>query len=452
MSAESIRNPYSPAPIPVDRSLPDPEQLMSRDQIESLQFERLRWTLHYAYENVQAYRELYDEAGVHPSDFKQLEDLRLFPYTDKEFLRKAYPFKGFAVPMDQVRRIHASSGTTGQPTVVAYTENDLLTWGTLVARCFRMGGLKPGDKVHNLYGYGLFTGGLGAHYGAERLGCTVIPMSGGQTEKQVQMIRDFEPQAILSTPTYLLTVADGFKKAGLDPAETSLKHAVLGAEPWTEEMRREIERTFGGMTASDIYGLSEVMGPGVAGESAEAKDGSHIWEDHFRPEIIDPFTDEVMDMGRPGELVFTALTKEALPIIRYRTHDLTRLLPGTVCPGHRRMGRITGRSDDMIILRGVNLFPSQIEELALNIPELSPHFQLRLTRPNRMDEMTVHIERRDEVSPEAAEAGGQRLLHEIKTKIGSSARIQIVEPGGLERSSGKIRRIYDERPKPTAEG
>ena len=447
MSAESIRNPYSPAPIPADRSVPDPEQLMSRDQIESLQFERLRWTLHYAYENVQAYRELYDEAGVHPSDFKQLEDLRLFPYTDKEFLRKAYPFKGFAVPMDQVRRIHASSGTTGQPTVVAYTENDLLTWGTLVARCFRMGGLKPGDKVHNLYGYGLFTGGLGAHYGAERLGCTVIPMSGGQTEKQVQMIRDFEPQAILSTPTYLLTVADGFKKAGLDPAETSLKHSVLGAEPWTEEMRREIERTFGGMTASDIYGLSEVMGPGVAGESAEAKDGSHIWEDHFRPEIIDPLTDEVQETGRPGELVFTSLTKEALPIIRYRTHDLTRLLPGTDRPGHRRMGRITGRSDDMIILRGVNLFPSQIEELALQVPELSPHFTLEITRPNRMDQMTINIERREEVTVEAAEAGGQKLVHAIKTKIGSSAAIRIAEPGTLARSSGKMRRVYDMRDK-----
>lgn len=452
MAAESLRNPYAPAPIPDDRTAPDPEETMSRDQIESLQLERLRWTLHHAYDSVPAYRELYDEAGVHPEDLRELEDLKLFPYTDKEFLRRSYPFKGFAVPMEQVRRIHASSGTTGQPTVVAYTENDLQTWGTLVARCFRLSGLRPGDKVHNLYGYGLFTGGLGAHYGAERLGCTVIPMSGGQTEKQVQMIRDFEPQAILSTPTYLLTVADGFTRAGLDPAETSLRHAVLGAEPWTEEMRREIERTFGGMTATDIYGLSEVMGPGVAGESAESKDGSHIWEDHFRPEIIDPFTDEVLEMGRPGELVFTALTKEALPIIRYRTHDLTRLLPGTARPGHRRMGRITGRSDDMIILRGVNLFPSQIEELALKIPELSPHFQLRLTRPERMDRMSVHIERRETVSVETAQEAAHTLQHEIKTQIGSSAEIVVEEPGALERSSGKIRRIYDERPKPTDRG
>ncbi|WP_181954236.1 phenylacetate--CoA ligase family protein [Kocuria coralli] len=442
----SIANPYLPAAPGVDRSVPDPEELMSRDEIEALQFERLRWSLHYAYENVPAYRELYDQHGVHPSDFKRLEDLRLFPYTDKEFLRKAYPFKGFAVDFSEIRRIHASSGTTGQPTVVAYTENDLATWATLVARCLRISGVRSGERVHNAYGYGLFTGGLGAHYGAERLGCAVIPMSGGQTEKQVQLITDFEPAAILCTPTYLLTIADGFRARGLDPRKTSLRHAVLGAEPWTEEMRREIEQTFD-ITASDIYGLSEVMGPGVAGESAETKDGLHIWEDHFRPEIIDPMTDEVLEMGRPGELVFTALTKEALPIIRYRTHDLTRLLPGTARPGHRRMGKITGRSDDMIILRGVNLFPSQIEELALQIPSLSPHFQLVLTRPDRMDQMSVRIERREDVAREVAEEGAKRLQHEIKTKIGSSAAILIEEPGALQRSSGKIRRIFDERPK-----
>ena len=445
MTSCSVANPYRPE-ASQDPSQPDAEELMSRDQIEALQTERLNWTLHYAYENVPSYKELFDEHGVHPDDFRELEDLAKFPYTDKEFLRKAYPFKSFATPMSEIRRIHASSGTTGQPTVVAYTEEDLLTWGSLVARCFRMSGITPGDKVHNAYGYGLFTGGLGAHYGAERLGCAVIPMSGGQTEKQVQLIRDFEPEAILSTPTYLLTIADGFRKLGLDPRETSLKHAVLGAEPWTEEMRHEIEKTFD-ITACDIYGLSEVMGPGVAGESFETKDGSHIWEDHFRPEIIDPFDDTVLPTGRPGELVFTALTKQALPIIRYRTHDLTRLLPGTARPGHRRMGRITGRSDDMIILRGVNLFPSQIEELALKIPALSPHFTLEITRPNRMDQMTIHIERREDATVEEAQEAGRALQHEIKTKIGSSAAIDIAEPGTLERSSGKLRRVYDRRDK-----
>lgn len=373
MLEASIPNPYTPAPLPApaDRGAPDPEETMSRDQIEALQFERLRWTLHHAYENVPAYREHFDAHGVHPSDFTELGDLAKFPYTDKEFLRKSYPFGAFAATGPELRRIHASSGTTGQPTVVGYTDDDLATWATLVARCFRAGGIRPGDRVHNAYGYGLFTGGLGAHYGAERIGAAVIPMSGGQTEKQVQLITDFQPRAILSTPTYLLTIADGFKKLGLDPRESSLEVAILGAEPWTEEMRREIEQTFD-LDALDIYGLSEVMGPGVAGESAATKDGSHIWEDHFRPEIIDPLTDEVLETGRHGELVFTSLTKQALPIIRYRTHDLTRLLPGTTHPGHRRMGRITGRSDDMIILRGVNLFPSQIEELALKEPALSP--------------------------------------------------------------------------------
>lgn len=443
----SVPKPYIPASRKSDPGAPDPEELMSRDQIEALQFERLRWSLHYAYENIPAYKELYDDAGVHPGDFKELDDLKIFPYTDKEFLRKAYPFKAFATPMSEVRRIHASSGTTGQPTVVGYTQNDLDTWANLVARCFRFSGIKPGDKIHNAYGYGLFTGGLGAHYGAERLGCAVIPMSGGQTEKQVQLIKDFEPQAILSTPTYLLTIADGFRKLGVDPKSTSLRTAVLGAEPWTAEMRHEIESTFGTLTACDIYGLSEVMGPGVAGESGEAQDGSHIWEDHFRPEIIDPFDDSIMPMGQPGELVFTALTKEALPIIRYRTHDLTRLLPGTERPGHRRMGKITGRSDDMIILRGVNLFPTQVEELALRHEALSPHFALHIDRPNRMDEMTVRIERREDVTIEVAEEAARRLQHDIKTKIGSSCRIEVLDPDSLPRSMGKIRRIYDNRPK-----
>ena len=446
MLEASIPNPYTPAPLPApaDRGAPDPEETMSRDQIEALQFERLRWTLHHAYENVPAYREHFDAHGVHPSDFTELGDLAKFPYTDKEFLRKGYPFGAFAATGPELRRIHASSGTTGQPTVVGYTDDDLATWATLVARCFRAGGIRPGDRVHNAYGYGLFTGGLGAHYGAERIGAAVIPMSGGQTEKQVQLITDFQPRAILSTPTYLLTIADGFKKLGLDPRESSLEVAILGAEPWTDEMRREIEQTFD-LDALDIYGLSEVMGPGVAGESAATKDGSHIWEDHFRPEIIDPLTDEVLETGRHGELVFTSLTKQALPIIRYRTHDLTRLLPGTTHPGHRRMGRITGRSDDMIILRGVNLFPSQIEELALKEPALSPHFTLEITRPDRMDQMAVNIERRDHATLEEAQACAAHLRMEIKTKIGSSCVINVVEPESLARSSGKLKRIYDLR-------
>jgi phenylacetate-CoA ligase len=352
----------------------------------------------------------------------------------------------FAVPMDQVARVHASSGTTGRPTVVGYTRGDLDNWARLVGRCLRLSGVKPHTLVHNAYGYGLFTGGLGAHAGAEALGCTVIPISGGQTERQIQLIQDFAPQTILCTPTYLLTIQDAMVKAGIDPKSTSLKTAVLGAEPWTAEMRRELEATMD-IDACDIYGLSEVMGPGVAGESCETKDGSHIWEDHFRPEIIDPFTDNVLDDGEHGELVFTSLTKEALPIIRYRTHDLTRLLPGTARPGMRRIGRITGRSDDMIILRGVNLFPTQVEEIALRIPELSPHFQLEITRPNRMDELTVKIERREEFDAEACASAGRLLGEQIKIHIGSSARIEVVEPGSLARSSGKMRRIYDLRSK-----
>lgn len=429
-----------------DASLPDPEELMSRAEIEALQLTRLRQTLHHAYENVPAYRELYDSHGVKPEHLKTLEDLARFPFTDKEFLRRAYPFEAFAVPMDQVRRIHASSGTTGRPTVVGYTERDIDTWATLLARCLRFSGVRPGDMVHNAYGYGLFTGGLGAHYGIEKLGGTVIPMSGGQSERQVQLIQDFRPRVILCTPTYLLALADAFRDAGIDPRETSLEIGVLGAEPWTQQMRHEIEETFA-IKACDIYGLSEVMGPGVAGESWEMQDGSTIWEDHFRPEIIDPFTAEPLPTGQDGELVFTTLTKEALPIIRYRTHDLTRLEPGTDRPGHRRMGRITGRSDDMIILRGVNLFPSQIEEIALEIDELSPHFQLRLTRPGTMDEMTVHIERRPECDGAQAESAGQELARRIKVRVGSSCRVSVEEPGSLARSSGKLRRIYDERPR-----
>lgn len=442
----SILNTEAGSIPATDPGLPDTEELMSREEIEALQLTRLQQTLRHAYDNVAAYRELYDAHGVGPEDLQTLEDLAKFPFTDKEFLRAAYPFQAFAVPMEQIRRVHASSGTTGRPTVVGYTDADIENWATLLARCLRYSGVRPGDLVHNAYGYGLFTGGLGAHYGIEKLKATVIPMSGGQSEKQVQLIQDFKPRVILCTPTYLLALADAFRAAGVDPRETSLEVAVLGAEPWTDKMRHEIEQTFA-LKACDIYGLSEVMGPGVAGESVERQDGSTIWEDHFRPEIIDPISEEVLRTGEHGELVFTTLIKQALPIIRYRTHDLTRLLPGSERPGHRRMGRITGRSDDMIILRGVNLFPSQIEEIALEIKELSPHFQLRLARPGKMDEMTVHIERRPETSAADAETAGAELARQIKVKVGSSCKISVEEPGSLARSSGKLRRIYDQRPR-----
>jgi phenylacetate-CoA ligase len=430
----------------------DPEEGYSRDRIESLQLERLQATVALAYGKVDLYRRKFDAAGVHPSDLRELSDLAKFPFTTKEDLRRSYPFGMFAVPQDQVVRIHASSGTTGKPTVVGYTAGDIDRWANLVARSLRASGVKSGWKVHNAYGYGLFTGGLGAHYGAEKLGCTVIPMSGGQTERQVQLISDFQPDAILATPTYLLTILDAMAAAGIDPRSTTLKTAVLGAEPWTQEMRHELQERMG-FDACDIYGLSEVMGPGVAGECVESKDGSHIWEDHFRPEIVDPFTDEVLGDGEPGELVFTSLTKEALPIIRYRTHDLTRLLPGTARPGMRRMGRITGRSDDMIILRGVNLFPTQVEELALRIPALSPHFQLELTRPEgqRMDQLNVKVEPRDGVSAEAARDAAAILREQIKIHIGSSCTVTVVEQGSLVRSSGKLKRVYDLRPRSGAE-
>ena len=439
-----------PAPLKstaADPAALDPEERMSRDEIEALQLTRLQHTVKYAYERVPLYTQKFDDAGVHPEDLRELSDLAKFPYTTKEDLRQTYPFGMFAVPQDQVARIHASSGTTGRPTVVGYTAGDLDRWSTLVARSLRASGVKPGYKVHNAYGYGLFTGGLGAHAGAEKLGCTVIPMSGGQTERQIQLITDFQPDTILCTPTYLLTIADAMRSAGIDPRSTSLKNAVLGAEPWTEEMRHELEVSMD-LDACDIYGLSEVMGPGVAGECVESKDGTHIWEDHFRPEIIDPFDDtKVLGDGEPGELVFTSLTKEALPIIRYRTHDLTRLLPGTARPGMRRMGRITGRSDDMIILRGVNLFPSQIEEIALRIPALSPHFQLEITRPGRMDELTVKIERREDSTSDECKTAAAELRAQIKIHVGSSCSVQVAEPGTLGRSSGKLRRIYDLRAK-----
>lgn len=426
----------------------DPEETWSRDHLEAVQLERLRATVRHAYTNVPLYRRKFDDAGVHPDDLRELGDLAKFPFTTKEDLRSTYPFGMFAVPQDQIARIHASSGTTGQPTVVGYTSGDLARWASLVARSLRASGVKKGWKVHNAYGYGLFTGGLGAHAGAERLGCTVIPISGGQTERQVQLIRDFEPDAILATPTYLLTILDAMAEAGIDPRSTSLKTAVLGAEPWTEGMRQELEGRMG-FDACDIYGLSEVMGPGVAGECVESKDGAHVWEDHFRPEIIDPFTEKVLDDESAGELVFTSLTKEALPIIRYRTHDLTRLMPGTARPGMRRMERIRGRSDDMVIVRGVNLFPTQVEELALGIPALSPHFQLELSRPDgqRMDQLAINIELREGVSTDDGTAAAAELRRLIKVHIGSTCAVRIVEQGSLVRSSGKLRRIYDLRPK-----
>lgn len=431
-----------------DPSLLDAAELMSRDELEALQLKRLQDTVAYAYSRVPLYKRKFDEVGVHPQDLKDLSDLAKFPYTTKEDLRQEYPFGMFAVPQSEVVRIHASSGTTGRPTVVGYTQNDLNVWASLVARSMRASGVKPGMKVHNAYGYGLFTGGLGAHYGAEALGTTVIPMSGGQTEKQIQLIQDFAPDAIMCTPTYLLTIMDAMIHRGIDPRATSLKFAVCGAEPWTEEMRHELEQGLN-LDACDIYGLSEVMGPGVAGESVETKDGNHIWEDHFRPEIIDPFDHTtVLPDGHKGELVFTALTKEALPIIRYRTKDLSSLLPGTARPSMRRMARITGRSDDMIILRGVNMFPSQIEEIALRIPALSPHFQLELTRSGRMDAMTIHIEPRENTTPGDRAAAAAELTSQIKIHVGSSCTVDVVEPGTLERSNGKLRRIYDNRPRP----
>ena len=419
------------------------EERLDRDAIEALQLERLQWTVRHAYENVPLYREKFDAAGVHPDDIKTLTDVQKLPFTTKEDLRLSYPFGMFAVPREDVRRIHASSGTTGRPTVVGYTQRDLDNWADLIARSLYASGIRPGLRVHNAYGYGLFTGGLGAHAGIERLGCTVIPMSGGQTEKQVQLITDFEPDAILCTPSYLLTIADAFEAAGLDPRATSLKIAVCGAEPWTDAMRHELEQRMN-IKAVDIYGLSEVMGPGVGNECVETQDGPHIWEDHFLPEIIDEQLQRVPD-GEEGELVFTTLTKEAFPVIRYRTRDLTTLLPGTARPGMRRIAKITGRNDDMIILRGVNLFPTQIEEIALEQPDLSSHFVLELTRNGKMDALTVKIEPREGVEEADAAAAAKALQQCIKTRIGTSVAVELVPAESLERSQGKLKRLYDLR-------
>ena len=425
----------------------EPIEKASIDEMRSLQLKRLQQTLQHAYANSPVYRAKFDAAGVHPDDCKTLADIAKFPFTTKADLRDSYPFGMFAVPREQCARIHASSGTTGKPTVVGYTLKDIDTWATVVARSIRAGGAKPGDLVHISYGYGLFTGGLGAHYGVERLGCTVIPMSGGQTEKQIQLITDFKPRVIMVTPSYMQVLIEHFQKMGMDPRESSLQIGIFGAEPWTEAMRADIERN-ADIKAVDIYGLSEVMGPGVASECVETQDGPVVWEDHFYPEIIDPQTGEVLPDGSEGELVFTSLTKEALPIIRYRTRDLTRLLPGTART-MRRMEKITGRSDDMMIIRGVNVFPSQIEELILKRPELAPHYQCVLTREGPMDNLKVAVETRPGMQPDSIEAraAAKMLQHEIKVYIGSSVEIDLRAEGGVERSQGKAKRVLDLRGK-----
>ncbi len=423
----------------------EPIEKASIDELRGLQLKRLQATLRHAYANSAVYRAKFDAAGVHPDDCRALTDLAKFPFTTKKDLRDSYPFGMFAVPREQCARVHASSGTTGKPTVVGYTKNDIDTWSNVVARSIRAAGARPGDLVHVSYGYGLFTGGLGAHYGAEKLGLTVVPFGGGQTERQVQLIHDFRPDIIMVTPSYMLAIADEFVRQGLDPAGSSLRLGIFGAEPWTNDMRAAIEQRMG-MDAVDIYGLSEVMGPGVASECVETKDGPTVWEDHFYPEIIDPDTGEPVADGELGELVFTSLTKEALPIIRYRTRDLTRLLPGTA-RSMRRMEKITGRSDDMMIVRGVNVFPTQIEELILKRAELAPHYLCILTREGPMDELTVAVEARSGVGHDSAEArsAAQLLQHEIKTYVGTSARIELRAEGGVERSLGKAKRVLDKR-------
>ena len=427
-----------------DRHSLDPIEIASRDEIVALQFKRLQWTVAHAYENVALYKRKFDAAGVHPDDLKAPKDIAKFPFTTKEDLRQSYPFDMMAVPMDKVARIHASSGTTGKPTVVGYTRADVDNWAHLVARSIRASGGRPGDRIHVAYGYGLFTGGLGAHYGAEALGCTVIPVGGGMTQRQVQLIVDFEPDIIMVTPSYLLAIADEFERQGIDPRSTSLKSGIFGAEPWTNAMRAEIETRFD-MHGVDIYGLSEVMGPGVANEAVEEKDGLYIWEDHFLPEIIDPESKAVQADGSEGELVFTSLTKEALPIIRYRTRDLTTLRAGAA-RSMRRMDKITGRSDDLIILRGVNVFPSQIEEHILKIDGISPHYQIELSKDGPLDSMTVRVEAAPGNEDDDRRAALAALLGEnIKQNVGISAAIDVTPVGAVDRSAGKAVRIIDRR-------
>jgi phenylacetate-CoA ligase len=419
----------------------------SRDELAALQLERLRWSIAHAYSHVPHYRKVYDQAGVHPDDLKELADLAKFPFLQKSDLRDHYPFGLFAVPRERIARIHASSGTTGRPTVVGYTKSDIETWAGLVARSIYAAGGRPGDIVHVAYGYGLFTGGLGAHYGAERLGCSVVPVSGGQTEKQVQLIIDFQPRVIMVTPSYMLTIAEEFERQGLDAHGSSLQVGIFGAEPWTDAMRGAIERRMG-LDAVDIYGLSEVMGPGVACECVESKDGPVLWEDHFYPEIIDPDTGAVLPDGAEGELVLTSLTKEALPVIRYRTRDRTRLLPGT-SRTMRRLGRIDGRTDDMLIIRGVNVFPSQIEELILKQRTFAPQYLLEVERDGHLDHLTVHVEW--PASPAAGapsrEQAARDLAHHVKSSVGITVKVRVVEPGSLDRSVGKAKRVIDRRPR-----
>jgi phenylacetate-CoA ligase len=426
-----------------DRATLDAGETMSADELAALQLDRMRWSLRHGYDNVPHYRRAFDDEGVSPDDLRELADLRHFPFTTKADLRENYPFGMFAVPQDQVRRVHASSGTTGQSTVVGYTARDIDTWADVMARSIRAGGGRPGHKLHNAYGYGLFTGGRGAHSAAPRLGCTVIPVSGGQTERQVRLIHDFRPEVITVTPSYMLALLDEFERQGLDPRESSLLTGIFGAEPWTEDMRREVEERTD-MHAVDIYGLSEVMGPGVACECVETKDGLHVWEDHFYPEIVDPETGEVLPDGEYGELVFTSLTKEATPVVRYRTRDLTRLLPGTA-RSVRRIQKITGRTDDMIILRGVNVFPTQVEELLLRVDGLSPHYQLVLSRPQRLDELTVRVEARPDCPADERVHLADRLCLLVKENVGVSVSCDVVEPGTVKRSEGKAQRVLDLR-------
>jgi len=432
-----------PSPISPDDNL-EPIETASVDELRALQLERLQWSVRHAYDNVEHYRKAFEAAQVHPDDLRSLDDLARLPFTAKADLRENYPFGMFAVPREQVVRVHGSSGTTGKPTVVGYTRDDLDMWATVMARSIRAAGGRPGDILHNAYGYGLFTGGLGAHAGAEKLGCTVVPVSGGMTERQVQLICDFRPHLIMVTPSYMLNIVDEMERQGIDPRSTSLRVGIFGAEPWTNEMRRAMEERLD-MHAVDIYGLSEVIGPGVAQECVETKDGLHVWEDHFYPEIIDPLTGEVLPDGEKGELVFTSLTKQAMPVIRYRTRDLTRLLPGTARP-MRRIEKITGRTDDMMILRGVNVFPTQIEELVLGVPELTPHFQCVLTREGNMDALTVRIERNEHVGLEAARAAGRHVAELVKRTIGVTVGVEVTDPDTIERSMGKMKRIVDQRP------
>ncbi len=447
MQATTGSTPGAPETIAPKRHAGlDAIETASRDEIAALQLTRMRQSLNHAYANSPFYKAHFDAHGVHPDDLVRLEDLGRFPFTVKKDLRDNYPFGMFAVPREKLARLHASSGTTGKPTVVGYTKSDIETWAQVVARSIYASGGRPGDLIHVAYGYGLFTGGLGAHYGAERLGCTVVPVSGGMTERQVNLIIDFKPRVIMVTPSYMLSILDEFRRVGFDPAEATLRVGIFGAEPWTNSMRQEIETAFD-MDAVDIFGLSEVMGPGVANECVETKDGLHIWEDHFYPEIIDPQTGAVLPDGEKGELVFTSLTKEAFPIIRYRTRDLTRLLPGTA-RSMRRMEKVTGRTDDMMIVRGVNVFPTQIEELILKCRGLAPHYQIELTREGRLDRMTVFVEATADAARDAdRDASSGELSHHIKSAIGVSATVTVHAPGAVERSAGKARRVIDKRKK-----